>query len=372
MDMANYPENILHDPDNFKDRNVPIQGTSSTSHLTMGFIGFGKSTQRYHLPYLKMRPHIHVKTIYNRRLKPEMENHPHINFTTDLDELLQDPQIQLISITTTGPSHYDFAKKSLEAGKHVLVEKPFMETVAQTKELLELANSKNLMLMPFQNRRFDADFLATKKVLETGFLGDLIEIETHYDYFRPSTASNFGTPVDGFVYGHAVHLLDRMISLFGRPHKVFYDVRNVRTGVGLDDYHDIHLFYDRFKVICKSQHLVKIPYPQFRVQGSKGTFIKFGIDTQEYDLKAGIMPWDEGFGEDNTYNYGKLEYLNQNGDTIKRELKTPQGDYGKVYDHVADTILNGAPKLISDEEILTVMEIMERAYEAPSPHIIDL
>jgi len=340
--------------------------------LTIGMIGFGKSTCRYHLPYLKMRDHIHVKTIYNRRLKPEMKNHPSIHFTTDLQELLTDPKIQLIAITTTGPSHYQFGKLALEAGKNIIVEKPFVETLAQAKELLELAKSKHLMVMPFQNRRFDSDFLATKKVLETGFLGDLIEIESHYDYFRPSETAQYGSPIDGFVYGHAVHLIDRMVSLFGRPHKVYYDIRNIRHREGLDDYHDIHLFYDSFKVICKSQHLVKIPYPQFLVQGSRGTFQKYGIDTQEYDLKAGIMPWEDGFGEDNTYNYGKLEYLNQNGDTINRELKTPKGDYGKIYDHAYETLLNGAPKLITDDEILTVMEILERAYEKEGPHIIDL
>jgi len=340
--------------------------------LVMGIIGFGKSTGRYHLPYLKLRKNIEVKTIYNRRMKPEMADYEGIHFTTHLEELLQDPEIQLISVITSAPTHFELAKKVLEAGKHAIVEKPFTETLEQAKELLDLAKAKNLMVMPYQNRRFDGDFLAAKKVLETGFLGDLMEIEAHYDYYRDSRDVNNGSRADSFVYGHAVHLLDRTISLFGKPTKAFYDVRNVRTGEGLDDYHDIHLFYDGFKAIIKSQHLVKIPYPQFLIHGRKGSFIKYGIDMQEYDLKAGIMPWEDGFGEDNTYNYGKLEYLNQNGDTIKRELKTPLGDYGRIYDHAYETIMNGAPKLITDEQILTVIEIMERAYEQPSPHIIDL
>ena len=341
----------------------------------MGIIGLGKSTGRYHLPYLMQRKHIHVKTIYNRSQKPQLASlyqQQGILFTTDLDELLKDKEIQLVSIITNAPTHFDFAKKALEAGKHVIVEKPFVETLEQAKELLGLAKKQGLMIMPFQNRRFDGDFLAAKFVLEKGILGDLIEIETHYDYFRDSQAANNGQRIDSFVYSHAVHLLDRMIYLFGRPTKVYYDIRNVRVGEGLDDYHDIHLFYPTFKAVLKSQHLVKIPYPQFLIHGRKGSFIKYGIDTQEYDLKAGIMPGEEGFGQDNTYNYGKLEYLNQNGDTIKRELKTPQGDYGKIYDHAYDTIIKGAPPFFTEEQILTVVEIMERAYEAPSPHIVTL
>lgn len=345
------------------------------NQLTMGIIGFGKSTGRYHLPYIFERKHLQVKTIYNRSSKPDMEapyRQKGIHFTTDLNELLEDDEIKLVSIITNPETHFEFAKKVLESGKNVIVEKPFTESVEEAKELLDLAKSKGLLVIPYQNRRFDSDFLAAKKVLDTGYLGRLLEIETHYDYFRLSNAVNTGNKTNSFVYGHAVHLLDRMIYLFGRPQKVFYDIKNVRVGEGLDDYHDIHLFYEGFKAIVKSQCLVKLPYPQFLIHGSRGSFIKYGIDQQEADLKAGIMPGMAGFGEDNTFSYGKLEYLNQNGDSITREVKTPLGDYGRIYDNVYDVIVNGGEPLFTSEQILTVVEIMERAYEAPSPHIITL
>ena len=349
--------------------------------LTMGIIGFGKSTMRYHLPYLFMRPNIEVKTIYSRSYKPLMEQNykdTGITFTNDLNHLLEDPSIQMVSVITSADSHYSLAKQVLLAGKHVLVEKPFTSSLAEAKELLDLAKSKNLLIMPFQNRRFDGDFLATKLVLDKQILGRLIEIESHYDYFRESNTVVHNSALENsFVYGHAVHLVDRLVSLFGRPSKVFYDVRNIRVGEGADDYHDIHLFYEHtgsgtFKAIVKSSHLVKTPYPQFLVHGSRGSFVKYGIDMQEYDLKAGIMPHEDGFGADNTYNYGKLEYLNQNGDTIKRELKTPLGDYGRIYDHLYESIIHGEDKLISDEQILSVMEIMERAFEKKGPHVVEL
>ncbi|MCL1948135.1 MAG: oxidoreductase [Turicibacter sp.] len=343
--------------------------------LKIGYIGFGKSTKRYHLPYTLIRKNLEVKAIYNRSKKPAEElpyRERGIMFSYDLDEFLGDGDIQLVVIVTAAPTHFEFAKKAILAKKHVLVEKPFVETLEQAKELLALAKSNGVLVMPFQNRRFDGDFLAAKEVIERNYLGDLIEVETHYDYFRPSSQVNNGPLCDTFVYGHAVHLIDRMVYLFGRPQKVYYDVKNVRVGEGLDDYHDIHLFYRGFKVVVKSQHLVKTPYPQFLIHGKRGSFIKYGIDMQEADLKAGIMPGDAGFGEDNTFSYGQLDYLNQNGDTIKRELKTPLGDYGRLYDNFYEAIMNGAPKLITDEQILTVVEILERAYEAESPHIVTL
>jgi predicted dehydrogenase len=127
--------------------------------LTIGYIGNGKSTNRYHLPFVLQRENIKVKTIFQRN--PENESWKRIdgvNYTSNLKELLKDEDIQLIVICTKHDSHYEYAKLVLEHNKHCLVEKPFMETTDQAKEIFALANKKGLIIQAYQNRRFDSDF----------------------------------------------------------------------------------------------------------------------------------------------------------------------------------------------------------------------
>ena len=114
--------------------------------LTIGYIGNGKSTNRYHLPFVMQRENIKVKTIYQRNPKNEKwDRIEGIKYTSNLEELLKDEEIQLIVVCTMQDSHYDYAKLVLENNKNCLVEKPFMETSKEAKEIFELAKSKGLI-----------------------------------------------------------------------------------------------------------------------------------------------------------------------------------------------------------------------------------
>ena len=168
--------------------------------LHCAFIGFGKSTTRYHLPYVLNRKNSwHVAHIFRRNARPEEQapQYSHIHFTSDLDEILNDPQVKLVIVCTHADSHFDYAKRALEAGKNVLVEKPFTPTLAEAKVLFELAQSKGLTVTPYQNRRFDSCFLTAKKAIESGKLGEIVEVESHFDYYRPEAETKPGLPQDG-------------------------------------------------------------------------------------------------------------------------------------------------------------------------------
>ncbi|MBB5888212.1 oxidoreductase [Lactovum miscens] len=346
--------------------------------LKIGFIGFGKSATRYHLPYVLLRKNIQVKTILALHLDEEMAR-PYrekgIAFTTDIDELLNDPEISLVSICTPPSSHYSLAKQVIEAGKSVVVEKPFCDSVEHARELFALAHEHGVLVTPYQNRRFDGDFLAVKQVVEQGFLGDILEVESHIDYYRPGTTAKQGPKEVGAFYGLGIHQMDRMISLFGRPNTVTYDIRNNETkdDQAVDNYFDVDLHYDNaLKVKVKTNYTVASNYPRFRVVGTQGTFIKYGEDQQENDLKAGIMPETEGFGEDSPMLYGIAKYRNSNGDWIEKQIKTPNGDYGRFYDSLYDTLVNGADRLITEEQAITAIEILENGFTAPSPSVYHL
>lgn len=115
--------------------------------LNVAYIGNGKSTNRYHLPFSSRLPEIvKVKTIYSRSGKSQWQPLEGVNYTTDIADIYEDEEINLVVITSPGTTHFELAKQTLEAGKNVLVEKPFAETRDQAQELFDLAAEKNLFI----------------------------------------------------------------------------------------------------------------------------------------------------------------------------------------------------------------------------------
>ncbi|GAA0757984.1 oxidoreductase [Clostridium sartagoforme] len=330
--------------------------------ITIGYIGNGKSTNRYHLPFVLQRKNINIKTIYQRN--PKNESWDRINgvkYTSDLDELLNDKDIQLIVVCTRQDSHYDYAKLVLEHNKHCLVEKPFMKTYDEAKEIFDLAKEKGLIVQAYQNRRFDSDFLTAQKVIEEGKLGELLELEMHFDYYRPEVpeSTNSFSPYDSYFYGHACHTLDQVISYFGEPYKINYDVRQLLGTGRMNDYFDLDLYYGQLKVSVKSSYFRIKERPSFVLYGKKGCFVKETKDRQEEHLKMFYMPTNKDFGVDSFNHYGTLTYIDDEGTIHEEKVKSVKGDYGRVYDDLYEVIVNNKNKTITDEQTLLQLRILE-------------
>lgn len=331
--------------------------------LTIGIIGNGKSTNRYQLPFILQRKDTYkVKTIFQRDLsKSDWAKVDGINYTDSLDDLLTDPEIEIIVLAISSNAHYDMAKKVLSAGKHCIVEKPFTETIEQAKELYAIAKEKNLIVQCYQNRRFDSDLLTVQKVIDSNVLGDIQEIEMSFDYFRPEVSEGVKSfsKINSFLYGHACHSLDQVISIFGKPDRVVYDVRQLLGEGRMNDYFDIDLFYGLLKVSIKSSFFRLKPRPSYVVYGEKGMFIKETKDKQEEHLKMFVWPNVEGFGVDSVKDYGTLTYIDNDKNYHEEKVISEVGDYGRYYDELYNTIVNGAEKLVKDEETLWQLEILE-------------
>lgn len=329
--------------------------------LTIGYVANGKSTNRYHLPFVMQRESIKVKTIYARNIEnSKWDKIEGIKYTTKIDELMNDDQIQMVVVCTPHESHYHYAKMALDHGKHVLVEKPFMMTFEESKEIFEYAKEKGLLVQCYQNRRYDSDFLTVQKVIESGKLGDLIEMEMHFDYYRPevSEASTEFKPYEGFLYGHGCHTLDQAVSYFGVPDTVKYDVRCLLGADKANDYFDLDLFYGNFKVSVKSSYFRIKRRPSFIVYGKRGMFVKETPDRQEEHLKLFHMTENEDFGKDELQHYGTLTYI-EDGIIKEEKVPTVNGDYGRVYDAIYETIINGKDSVVKDEQTLAVMKMLE-------------
>lgn len=328
--------------------------------LTIAYIGNGKSTNRYHMPFARKIKDIKIKSIYARSAN-QWEKVEGITYTDKLDDLLKDPEIQLIVLSVPVNAHYDLAKTCLEAGKHVLVEKPFTETAEEARQLFALAKEKGLFIQAYQNRRFDSDFLTSQKVIKSGVLGDLLEVEMHFDYFRPEipeSVQEFSLD-SSYLYGHACHTVDQVISYFGFPDKIHYDVRQLLGSGRMNDYFDLDLYYTNTKVSVKSSYFRIKDRPSFVVYGKKGMFVKASKDRQEEDLRKFYMPDKADFGLDLPEHYGILTFVDDEGRYHEEKVVTEVGDYSRFYQALHDSILLGKEKLVKDEETIRQIEILE-------------
>ncbi|MGT2928864.1 Gfo/Idh/MocA family oxidoreductase [Streptococcus dentasini] len=329
--------------------------------ITIGFIGNGKSTNRYHIPFVKKSGKFKVKTIWARTLRDEWERIEGVTYTEELSDVLDDPDIELVVVTTPISAHYQYAKLALEHDKHVILEKPFTESLEQAERLFELARERGLLLQGYQNRRFDSDFLTVQKVIQSGKLGKLQEMEMHYDYFRPEvpeSVEEFSLDTS-FLYNHACHTLDQVVSYFGSPDRIHYDLRQLLGKGRMNDYFDIDLTYGDLKVSVKSSYFRVKPRPSFIVYGDRGMFVKEGKDRQEEDLKHFYMPTNSDFGLDRPEDYGRLTYLDDVGTYHEEAVVSENGDYSRYYQALYDTLSKGKAPLVKEEQTLTVMQMLE-------------
>lgn len=336
--------------------------------ITAAYIGFGVSAREYHIPYVENRKDIKVKYVY-RREEDIAQNaayepfYPEIIFTSDLKQVLEDREVNLVVVCSPDDTHVPYAKQILNAGKHALVEKPFAPTAKEAEEVFALAKEKGLICMPNQNRRFDADVLAVKEVIAGGKLGSLVKLESHYDYFK----TNGWYDYFGTLYNLAVHTIDQVISMFGMPDKTHFDVRSIHHPGKADDYYDLEFYYGNSKATVNTNMCVMIDYPRFTVHGTNGSLTLPPV-VHNSGKKKEIGRHAINNAPASKDRWGTLVYLDENGE--KKEEKVPVGcaHYERIYDSLVDTIENGGEKCVKDEEVIKVLEILEEATAVAKSH----
>ncbi|KAA0989494.1 Gfo/Idh/MocA family oxidoreductase [Dyadobacter aurulentus] len=332
----------------------------SSKILNVGLIGFGLSGRYFHAPFLSTNPGFKIKTVVERTKNDAQAFDPEIGNARSVDELLSDQSIDLVFICTPNDTHFPYAMDALENGKHVVIEKPFAATEEEAKQLFALAEKKGLILTAYQNRRWDSDFLTLKKLLAEGKLGDIVEYESRYDRFREVVPTESWkekpVPVGGNLYNLGPHLIDQALVLFGEPETVTADVRAVRPNSEIDDYFDIRLGYKDKLVIVKSSLMVYENQLRYVLHGTKGSFIKGGLDPQEETLRKDILPNTEPWGVEPESRWGKLYTENFSG-----VIKSEAGDYASFYQNVYDAIVGNAELAVKPEEILRTTRVIDLA-----------
>ena len=328
-------------------------------------MSYGMSGRLFHAPFIHCHPGFELKAITERSKKTAAERYPGIVSYNSNDELLNDPEIELAIVNTPNNTHYELAKQALKAGKHVLIEKPAAATVAEVKELFDLGRKHNKQVLIYQNRRWDSDFLSVKKVIESGKLGRLSEVSFRFDRFKPLISpktfkETAGLPASGLVFDLGPHLLDQLISLFGKPESFNKTTGIYREGSQVEDYFFYHLKYpNQLNVFAASNLMAVQPLPSFVVQGTKGTYIKDRVDRQEEQLDKNIWPTDEAYGTEAPGTEGNLYTLNPDGSKHTEVIPAIKGNYMDLFEAAYQSIRNGIPFTVTEDNILTQMELLQ-------------
>lgn len=335
--------------------------------INTALCSYGMSGHIFHAPFISINPNFNLYGVFERTKNETQRKYPNVKIFRSLESMLNDENIELVVVNTPNVTHFDFTKKAINAGKHVIVEKPFTATVAQAEEIIQLAKEKNVIISVYQNRRYDSDFKSVQKVLNDGLLGDIVEAEIHYDRYDPvlSYKIHKETPTDavGSLYDLGSHLIDQALVLFGMPKAVFADLDSFRQNSKVGDYFDLKLFYTSHRVTLKSSYYVREALPGNVFHGKKGSFIKSKTDVQEKELQVGKMPGTSDWGTESDKDKGLLN-TEIGGKIVKEYIPTLKGNYMEYYDGIYEALRNNKQVPVSAEEGMNVIKIIEAALKS--------
>jgi scyllo-inositol 2-dehydrogenase (NADP+) len=338
-----------------------------TNRIKTAVTAFGFSGKVFQIPFLNASSKFELVSLLRRSSDDSKSLYPDIKIVRSYTEILSDPEIELIVVNTPNKFHYSMTREALEAGKHVIVEKPFANSVTETKALTTLAENKHLHLFVFHNRRWDGDFMTVKKVVESNMLGDLVEYEAHYDRYKPLLNPKPWKEIpdkgSGILYDLGTHIIDQVVCLFGAPKTITADIRQQRKNSQIDDYFNILLEFGVLRVTVKSTLLAKEESPRYVIYGQKGSFVKYGIDPQEDDMKAGMPYPSDHWGKEDKKYWGVLN-TSINDVNVRGKVETLPGNYMKFFDNVYEVIREGKPIIISPEQAQMTTRIIEAAQES--------
>ncbi|MDV5356430.1 oxidoreductase [Enterobacter asburiae] len=332
--------------------------------IRVGVIGYGYASKTFHAPLIAGTAGMTLAAISSSDESKVKADWPNVDVVADPKRLFNDPNIDLIVIPTPNDTHFPLAKAALEAGKHVVVDKPFTVTLSQARELDALARSYGRLLSVFHNRRWDSDFLTLKALLADGALGEVAYFESHFDRFRPQVRDRWreqGGPGSGIWYDLAPHLLDQAVNLFGLPVSLTVDLAQLRPGAQSTDYFHAVLTYPQRRVVLHGTMLAAAESARYIVHGTRGSYVKYGLDPQEERLKSGARLPQEDWGYD--MRDGVLTRID--GEARKEETwLTLPGNYPAYYAAIRDALMGGGENPVPASQAIRIMELIELGIES--------
>ena len=324
----------------------------------VGLIGYGLAGRAFHAPFIAATPGLALAAIVSRDAAKVQADWPDVRVVPDVGSLLANGSIDLVVVASPDHLHAEHAIAALEAGRHVLVDKPLAPTLAAARAMAERAEAVGRILCVFHNRRWDADFRTLRALVAAGTLGRIVELESRFDRHRPDPGPGWKEARGAGIWQDlGPHLIDQALQLFGRPQAIMCDLATMRDGGGAPDHVHATLRYDRLRVILHAGKIAPDGDLRFAVHGTGASFVKHGTDPQEAAAVAGERPGGAGWGVDP--RPGMLTRIMPDGTTVREAVTGVPGDYGQLYRALATAIRGEGPNPVPAADALAVMELLD-------------
>jgi len=335
----------------------------------VGLIGFGLAGQAFHAPVIRGVPGMELACILERSTNNAKQRYPEVRIARTLDEMLSDKNIDLCVVATPNDSHFSYTKACLEAGRHVVLDKPMTPTLAEAEQLVRIAADHGKLLTVYQDRRWDGAFLTVKKLISSGALGKVAEYDARFDRFRLDAKpgawrEKTESAAAGVLWDLGPHLIDGALVLFGEPESIYAAALHQRESAVVDDSFDVILQYPHVRATLRARIIAYAPGPHLLLHGSQGSFIKFGMDPQEEILRSEHCPdgldWGKNWGLESKEHWGTLTRVGEE----PRKVETERGDYRGFYANVRDAIQGKAPLDVPPEQFLRTQRALVLAHKS--------
>lgn len=340
-------------------------------NINVAILGFGLSGSTFHAPLINSISGLNLTHVLSRQVDKINQLYPQVTVVQDIEQILSNPNIDLVVNTLPNPQHYTVTKQCLLAGKHVIVEKPFVTEIIHGEELIDLAHQNNLLLSVYHNRRWDNGFITLKKQLPQ--LGDIYLCEAYFDRYRPEV--NFAKWREQDILGSGVlfdlgsHLIDQALSLFGMPIKIHADLAKQRPNAKSHDYFLLTMIYDNLRVILGSHSVCAAPRPIVAAYGTNGSYVKHGLDPQEAMLRNMLTPSMAEYGIENIEQAG-THTSSYEGILTSTSIPSEKGCYQEYYQKIYDALTSGTNNPVSASEGLNVIRIINAALDSHHQQIV--
>jgi scyllo-inositol 2-dehydrogenase (NADP+) len=332
----------------------------ASKSLRAGVIGFGLAGRYFHTPLL-LAAGFEIRCVASSRRDEVQTVLPHADVVASAPELIARDDIDLVVIASPNSVHAEQARASLDAGRHVVVDKPLCTSAQQARELARHATQRGRVLAVFQNRRWDSDMLTICKLLADDRLGEINAWHARWDRYRPEVAERWrerDEPGAGMLFDLGSHLIDQVLFLFGRPDWIQADVFAQRAGAIVDDGFELLLGKDSLRITLGVSSLASEGGPRYRIHGAKASFVKSGFDPQEPQLRAGMVPTDPQFGREAREHWGRLT---SGASGASEPVPAESGRWVDFYEALRRSLDSGSPPPVSAEEAALTLEVIEAA-----------
>lgn len=331
-------------------------------------IGYGGMGAGFHCVNIRNSDIVELAGIYD--INPEkckLAEEAGIRAYSSREELLADPEVEIVVVATPNDTHEEIAVAALNAGKNVISEKPVTTSLESLERMIAAANANKKVFSVHQNRRFDVDMLAVKRIVDNREIGDPINLESrvHSSHGIPGDWRCFKQYGGGMLYDWGIHIVDQACVIFG------YDIKSVQcefdhiTNDEVDDGFKLNLeFKSGVKALLEVGTYNFIELPRFYLRGTEGTALIRRWESPAEIVKCKI--WKDKDVVPEMYGSGLTRTMATRNRVTVESYETPAMtsdvfDYYRNFVKACDGI---EEQLVTHDQMRCVLRIIMSAFES--------